>query len=313
MKRIVEILPYDETWPEQFASEAAKIKNILGENCITVHHIGSTSVPGLAAKPVIDMIPVVKNIANVNIRGLEAIGYKNKGELGVPFRIYMSKGAPQHTHHLHIWEQNNPEIEKHLLFRDYLRANSIARQQYAELKTNLAKQYRNEHHKYTTLKDEFIKDIISKTKFSGLTIVQPLHANEWQEYNRIRKAQIFDPLPHIIYDAKHPTLTAPNHYHFIMMRGVDTIAAAQVEMLDATTAVLRILATDTPYQGQGYGTYFLNLLERWITQQGKSKILMHAARRAEKFYRNRGYVNMEFNDKGISIDHVDLGKELFIH
>lgn len=127
MHRIVEIVEYDSSWPEQFSVESARIQKILGDNCIDVHHIGSTSVPGLAAKPVLDIMPVVEDITRVNIQGLEAIGYKNKGELGMPFRTYMSRGLPQHTHHLHIWEIGNPEIEKHLLFRDYLINNASAR------------------------------------------------------------------------------------------------------------------------------------------------------------------------------------------
>jgi len=310
MHRIVEYVPYDSSWPDQFSVEAAKIQEALVTNCIDVHHIGSTSVPGLAAKPVLDIMPVVKDITKVNILGLESIGYKNKGELGMPFRIYMSKGSPQHTHHLHIWEIGNPEIEKHLLFRDYLINNAGARAQYADLKSNLAQQYKNAHRTYTTLKDNFIKHLVSKTGFNGLTVVQPLHTNEWQEYHRIRKQQIFDLLPHIKYDPNHPTLTDPNHYHFILMKGINVIAVAQLQMLNEESAALRILATDIPYQGQGYGTYFLNLLERWVARHGKTKILMHAARRAELFYRKHGYVEMEFNDKGISNDHIDLGKIL---
>ena len=310
MPRIVEFVPYDLNWTTQFTEEATKIKTALGENCIIIHHIGSTSVPGLAAKPVLDIMPVVQDITQVNVAGLEAIGYVNRGELGMPFRIYMHKGAPQHSHHLHIWEQGNPEIEKHLMFRDYLINHMDARQRYATIKEQLASQYRNEHRTYTTLKDQFIKDLLYKTGFNGLTIVQPLHSKEREEYHRIRKKEIFDPLPNIVYDPEHPTMTDPNHFHFILMLGIRTIGIAQVEMLDAKTSVLRMLAIDQPYQSQGYGDYLLKQMERWVASQGKMKILMHAATRAEKFYRNRGYSDMKFNDVGIHADHVDLGKNL---
>lgn len=310
MSRIVELVPYDPTWPQQFAIESAKIQEVLGENCITMHHIGSTSVPSLSAKPIIDIIPVVKNLTDLNVLGLESIGYVNRGELGMPFRVYMYKGAPQHTHHLHIWEQGNPEIEKHLLFRDYLINDNLAKQQYAELKSKLADQYRNEHRAYTTAKDQFIKDLIYKTGFDGLTIVQPLHTKEWQEYHRIRKNEIFDFLPNIIYDPNHPTITDPDNYHFILMKGINVIGVSQVEMLDAEIVVLRMLAIDQKYQRQGYGSYLLNLMERWVINKNKTKILMHAAIRAEHFYRNHGYTDMEFNDQSINADHVDLGKML---
>lgn len=312
MPRIVEFVSYDPNWPQQFAEEQAKIKSILGSNCIDVYHIGSTSVPGLAAKPVLDIMPVVHNITKVNIAGLEEIGYVNRGELGMPFRIYLHKGAPQHTHHLHIWEQGNPEIEKHLLFRDYLIKNETAKKQYAILKAKLAEQYRNEHRTYTTLKDAFIKDLIVKTGFNGLTIVQPLHAREFEEYHRIRKKEIFDPLPNIVYDPNHQTMTDPNHFHFILMLGIAVIGIAQIQMLDDQTAILRMLAIDHPYQHRGYGDYMLKQMERWIANNGKVKILMHAAKRAEYFYRNRGYLDMEFDDVGINDNHVDLGKNLYI-
>lgn len=160
------------------------------------------------------------------------------------------------------------------------------------------------------MKDVFIKGLVAKTGFNGLTVVQALHDNEWKECHRIRKQQIFDRLPHIKYDPNHPTLTDPNHYHFVMMKGIDVIAVAQIEMFDEEAAILRILATDAPFQRHGYGTYFLNLMERWALQHGKIKILMHAARRAEQFYRRHGYTEMEFNDEGVSDDHIDLGKLL---
>ncbi len=310
MPRVVEFVPYDINWPTQFAEEAAKISVALGENCIAVHHIGSTSVLGLAAKPVVDIMPVVQDITQVNIAGLEDIGYVNRGELGMPFRSYMHKGSPQHTHHLHIWEQGNPEIEKHLMFRDYLINHADDRQRYAAIKEQLASQYRNEHRIYTTFKDQFIKDLLYKTGFNGLTIVQPLHAKEFEEYHRIRKKEIFDLLPNIVYDPNHSTMTDPNHFHFILMLGINVIGIAQVEMLDTKTAVLRMLAIDQPYQRQGYGEYLLKQMERWILLSGRTTILMHAANRAEDFYRLRGYTDMEFNDVGINADHVDLGKIL---
>lgn len=310
MPRIVEFVAYDPTWPQQFADESAKIRTVLGENCIAVYHIGSTSVPGLSAKPLLDIMLVVKNITQTNRSGLESLGYIDRGELGMPFRIYMHRGAPQHTHHLHIWEQGNPEIEKHLLFRDYLINNESAKRQYADLKQKLALQYRNEHRSYTTLKDHFIKDLIAKTGFAGLTIVQPLHAKEYEEYHRIRKKEIFEPLLNVVYDPNHPTMTDLNHFHFILMKGIDVIGISQVEILDAQIAILRMLAIDQQYQKQGYGSYLLKQMERWITSQGRIKILMHAAIRAEHFYRKYGYVDMEFNDVGISAEHVDLGKNL---
>jgi GrpB-like predicted nucleotidyltransferase (UPF0157 family)/GNAT superfamily N-acetyltransferase len=306
MKRIIEVVPYNAEWPTQFATEALKIQQILGSNCLTVHHIGSTSIPNLSAKPIIDIIPVVHDIMDVNISGLEALGYLYRGERGMPFRKYVYKGEPQHTHHLHIWEQDNPEIDKHVLFRDYLISHEEERLQYAHIKIDLAKNFKHEQFSYTTSKDYFIKNIIKKSGFNGLTIVQALHPNEWQEYHRIRKTEIFDHLPHITYDPNHPTMIDPKHYHFILMRGVDVV----IEMLAQQTAALRTLATDQRYQRQGYGAHMLKLMERWVKLQGKARILMHANLKAEKFYRKRGYIDMFFDDLSIDKKSVDLGKIL---
>jgi len=86
----IHVIPYHSEWPQLFEIEAAKIKQALSDNCITIHHIGSTSVTGLAAKPIIDMVPVVKNITTVDsaAKKMLALGYEAKGEYGMLFRRY---------------------------------------------------------------------------------------------------------------------------------------------------------------------------------------------------------------------------------
>ena len=308
MSRIIEVLEYNPEWPAQYELAAQQIQQALGDNCVTIHHVGSTAVPGLAAKPILDIVPVVKDILAVNTENLEALGYVARGEMGMPFRRFFNKGEPQRTQHLHVWEQGNPEIEKHLLFRNYLIAHPALAKQYADIKYNLAKQFKTERFNYTSSKDGFIKDILVKAGFTGITVVQALLDSEWQAYHRIRKSQVFDHIPNLVYDFKHPAVTAENHFHFVMLQGITIVAVAQIEMLDAETAALRTLATDEQYKNQGFGSKLLTLMERWISHQGKHKILMHAAGRAESFYRKRGYINMHFDDVGVSKDHVDLGK-----
>lgn len=309
MVREIEVVPYNHAWKANFEAEAGKISLALGDNCTTIHHIGSTAVPGLAAKPVIDMIPVVKDLAKINEAQLIALGYVPRGELGMPFRRFYNKGEPR-AYHLHIWEIDNPEIEKHLLFREYLRAHSEAVKEYASLKQKLATEFKFQREHYTGSKDSFIKDIIQKSGFTGLTIVRVLLARELEAYHRIKRTQIFDPLPNIIYDPNHLTMKDENHYHYVLMCGVEIVAIAQVEFLDQECAILRALATDEPYKNHGYGAHLLTLMERWIKQSGKTLVLMHAAPNAEHFYRKRGYVDMEFDEVGINPKEVDLGKIL---
>jgi len=120
------VLPYDPDWPKIFETESQKIKNVLGDNCIAVHHVGSTSVPGLSAKPVIDMIVVIKDPKKA-IQPLESLGFKYKGEYNIPMHLYFNRSEGVDTN-LHVYEEDHPEIELNLLFRDYLRDQPEARE-----------------------------------------------------------------------------------------------------------------------------------------------------------------------------------------
>ena len=117
----VEVVPYCTKWPEQYRQEAEAISQILGDKLVAIHHIGSTSVPGLAAKPIIDIMPVVHQIETVDTlsAGFEALGYEVMGEFGIPGRRYFRKGLEKRTHQVHIFEQSDQEnILRHLAVRD---------------------------------------------------------------------------------------------------------------------------------------------------------------------------------------------------
>ena len=105
----VEVVKYRPEWAEEFEREAEKIKEILGENLLAIHHIGSTAVAGLAAKPIIDILPVVKDIrkAEEQNAAFEALGYECMGEFGIAGRRYFRKGREKRTHHLHLFEEAN--------------------------------------------------------------------------------------------------------------------------------------------------------------------------------------------------------------
>ena len=136
------ILPHDPQWADAFAREAAKVENLFGSESIELHHIGSTAIPGILAKPVIDMLGVVGALTTVDAAGpaLAADGWRGKGENGIAGRRYFQKFGPagEHSHHLHIFAVGSDPIARHLAFRDYLRALPRKAEEYSRLKAAIA-------------------------------------------------------------------------------------------------------------------------------------------------------------------------------
>jgi GrpB-like predicted nucleotidyltransferase (UPF0157 family) len=165
--RTIIVAPYNPDWPLQFRAEAAKIAAVFGPDLVSIHHIGSTAVPGLSAKPIIDMMPVVRDIAAVDLfnPAMIRLGYQPKGENGISGRRYFVKGDDaSRTHHVHIYAPDNPEVKRHLDFRDYLIAHPVEAQEYAALKVELARQFPHDIESYMAGKDGFIKEIILKAQ-----------------------------------------------------------------------------------------------------------------------------------------------------
>lgn len=162
MTQHITVVDWSPEWTVMFEKEAELIQRILGENCVAIYHIGSTSVPGLSAKPIIDMMPVVKNIEGVDHTRseFEKAGYEYMGEFGIPGRRYLRKGGDERTHQIHIFEQSNSQyIERHLAVRDYLRTHKDACDEYARLKKALAEKYPYDIDGYCDGKDAFVKKL----------------------------------------------------------------------------------------------------------------------------------------------------------
>lgn len=162
MAQHIIVTDYNPLWPKLFEAEAAKIREILGDNCLELHHIGSTSVKGLAAKPIIDIMPVVKDIEAVDRQAAAfgVAGYEYMGEFGIPGRRYLRKGGDERTCHVHIFgEKSRADIERHLAVRDYLRSHEEAAAAYGALKRGLALQYPWDNEGYCDGKDGFVKEL----------------------------------------------------------------------------------------------------------------------------------------------------------
>lgn len=158
---IVVVAP-DPDWPEAFKREAGNIKQIMGDNLLQIFHIGSTSVPGLRAKPIIDIMPVVRTLTQVDTctAKFEALGYEVMGEFGIPGRRYMRKGGDNRTHQVHTFQYTNTaDILRHLAFRDYLRCHPDICAAYGELKNSLAQQYSSDIEAYSNGKEGFVRQV----------------------------------------------------------------------------------------------------------------------------------------------------------
>ncbi|MEE6451444.1 GrpB family protein [Gottfriedia acidiceleris] len=156
---------HDENWKYLFQIEANRIREILKDELIEIHHIGSTSVPNLKAKPIIDMLPVVKNIKNIDKYNdqLAEIGYEGLGEFGLPGRRYFRKGGENRTHQMHMYQfDNEKEIERHIAVPAYLSAHEDVMKAYGELKARLAEKFPKDIYGYMDGKDAFVKEIERK-------------------------------------------------------------------------------------------------------------------------------------------------------
>lgn len=155
---------YNPFWPEQFQMLRSRIAAALGPVARTIEHVGSTAVPGLAAKPVIDIDILLRSPDDlpVAIEKLFALGYRHKGDLGIPGREAFR--APLHDvpHHLYACSPDSGEYERHIAFRDYLRSHPDDAGAYATLKRKLARQYRTDREAYTEAKGEFIHAILQR-------------------------------------------------------------------------------------------------------------------------------------------------------
>ncbi|EXG83688.1 hypothetical protein K413DRAFT_0377 [Clostridium sp. ASBs410] len=161
MAQHIQVIPYRSEWEEQYKRESSLISDILGSELIEIHHIGSTAVRGLPAKPIIDIMPIVKEVSRIDkfYPQFEAIGYECLGEFGMSCRRYFRKGGDERTHQIHIFEESNTkDINRHLAVRDYLRNHTEVAAEYGRLKAELAKKYPYDIGSYCNGKDNFVKN-----------------------------------------------------------------------------------------------------------------------------------------------------------
>ena len=231
MKKIIKVVPYNPKWPENFQVISTELKDILGNNCLAVHHVGSTSVPGLCAKPVIDVFCVVKDLKST-IPVLENHGYQYKGEYNLPLRLFFNKKIPFDLN-LHVATENSGELKWQLTFRDYLRNNPEARKLYSNTKLDLVKNNpegfdisKNLLPEYTILKGEIISKRAEMAHFDEYRFLIPSNPHEIKACIELLNISASD-------------MNRENEIYFCLYKGLKCVAAANL-VIDRSTNTVKV-------------------------------------------------------------------------
>lgn len=162
-KNVVRLAPYSPEWPMLFEKEKARLSDSLRLLDHVVEHIGSTAVPGLHAKPVLDIMIGLPNLQEMEAADAELVklGYEAKGEKGVPGRLFLTLGDPC-LYHVHLTQLHSAFWYEHLLFRDSLRQQETVASNYLAIKIRLAQAYPNDRDSYTRGKADFIEHVIAE-------------------------------------------------------------------------------------------------------------------------------------------------------
>jgi len=179
MKPRINVEEYNPEWAQIFESLKEKIWPVVKDIAIAVEHVGSTSVPGLAAKPVIDMDVVVDSadFSRAAVTQLQKLGYSPLGEKGIPGREAFRRPADSPRHHLYVCLKSSLAFKNHIVFRNFLRENKEASMQYADLKMRLAEEYAGDSDTYCEAKTAFILKILENDGFSKAELLAVKGAN----------------------------------------------------------------------------------------------------------------------------------------
>jgi GrpB-like predicted nucleotidyltransferase (UPF0157 family) len=158
------VLDYDSSWVESFWALRGQIADALGDLAAAIEHVGSTAVPGLAAKPIIDIdVLLASELAlPMAIERLVSRGYVYQGNLGIPEREAFAALVNDPPHHLYVCPPHSAELRRHIAFRDYLRAHAVEARAYGDLKHALAQRFRDDRSAYMAGKDALVRELLRR-------------------------------------------------------------------------------------------------------------------------------------------------------
>lgn len=164
MRRPIILEDYDPDWPQQFELLRSRIAPVLGLLAAAIEHVGSTAVPGLAAKPIIDIDVLLRSAADLPdaITSLATLGYQHRGDLGISGREAFLRPPGDIPHHLYVCPPEGREFDRHIVFRNQLRSHLDDAKAYELLKRKLAEQYRHDREAYNQAKSEFVEALLHR-------------------------------------------------------------------------------------------------------------------------------------------------------
>lgn len=263
-------MPPDSQWSEAFARESSSIAEAIGDVLIAVHHIGSTAIPGIHAKPIIDMLAVVGDLSLLDerTRRLEALGYEALGEFGIAGRRYFRKDDRNgdRTHQIHAFAIGSPQIERHLAFRDFMREHPEHAQRYDALKRRLAERHPDDISSYTDGKDEFIAEMDARAVAWRSANTFDIRVDDLRgpEIAALLAEHLEDMAKVSPPESRHVLnldgLRQPNVTFWSVWQGSDLVGCAALKELDATHGEIKSMRVARTHLRRGVATRVLDHL-----------------------------------------------------
>lgn len=272
--------PYDNNYPDIFNKEIKRLQK--NTNFLNIFHVGSTSIPGLIGKGIIDILWTVNDIT----KPISFDGYKESSPLKFPFHRYFSNDF----FHIHVLQDHDPHIYRFLKFRDYLISHEEDKNEYAKLKIQLASSAIDKFQDYTLKKHLFVKNIIKKSGFDGLVFSSIVSPIELEEFNKLKQ--------------KETTVESSEEkksQHFLLYKGAEIVTISSIEMDDNYRAIIKYLITDKKYRMNGYGIYTLQMLERFLRCHNIKTIMIDKdIKNADFFIKHQYKINNNYLYKSLN-------------